>query len=320
MKIVVLDGYTLNPGDLSWRGLEALGECIVHDRTSLDQIVERARDAEIVLTNKTPLRKEVLIQLSKLRYIGVLATGFDVVDIEAATEQGITVTNVPAYGTNAVAQFTMAMLLELCHRIGRHDTSVHAGDWMRSPDFCYWRSPLVELTGKTIGLIGLGRIGTEVATLASAFGMRVLAYKPNQQEAPPLDLIKWTSFDELLTHADVVSLHCPLTPKTQGMINKEALDKMKPTAFLLNTSRGKLIDEQELADALNEGRLAGAALDVLSAEPPQRDNPLLTARNCVIKPHIAWATTEARERLMQIAIENIERFLQGHPQNVVNQV
>lgn len=320
MNIVILDGYTLNPGDLSWSRLKTFGDLSVYNRTPADQIVARARDAEIVLTNKTPLRKEVLQQLPKLRYIGVLATGYDVVDIEAAAERGITVTNVPSYGTGSVAQFTMAMLLELCHQIGRHDASVHAGDWTRSPDFCYWRSPLVELAGKTMGLIGLGRIGTEVAKLADAFGMRVLAYKPKQQEAPPLELIKWASLDELLTHADVVSLHCPLTPKTEGMINKEALDKMKSSAYLLNTSRGKLVVEQDLADALNEGRLAGAALDVLSMEPPQTNNPLLTARNCVITPHIAWATAEARERLLQVAVENIESFLKGHPQHVVNQV
>lgn len=316
-NITVLDGYTLNPGDLSWEGLHALGNTTIYERTAPEQIVERAGHSEIVLTNKTPLRKETLEQLPNLKYIGVLATGYDVVDVKAAAEQQIVVTHIPSYGTDSVAQFVFALLLELCHRTGLHDTSVKQGDWSRSKDFCYWKAPLIELAGKTFGIVGLGRIGMRTAEIAKAFGMNVVAFSRSMDQTPP-DGIQWMELNELLAVSDVVSLHCPLTPETEGFINRSALSRMKPSAFLINTARGKLLNEQDVADALNEGRLAGAALDVLAVEPPDGTSPLLTARNCIITPHLAWATQEARSRLLKTAIENIQAYIDQRPMNVVN--
>jgi glycerate dehydrogenase len=318
MKIVVLDGHALNPGDLSWDGLRAIGELQVFDRTPEDQIVARAHDGEIVLINKTHLSAQTLRQLKNTRYIGVLATGYDNVDVQAAHELGITVTNVPTYGTVSVAQFVFALLLELCHHVGLHSEATRAGEWSRSPDFSFWKTPLIELAGKTIGIVGFGRIGQRVAELAVAFEMRVVAADEVKRPVPAWPGFRWYEVDELLANADVVSLHCPLLPQTQGMINAKSLALMKPSAFLINTSRGPLVVEQDLADALNGGRLAGAAVDVLSSEPPSADNPLLRAKNCIVTPHIAWATKEARTRLLEAAVANLRAFREGHPINVVN--
>ena len=320
MKIVVLDGHALSPGDLSWEGLRAIGELQIFDRTAEDQIVARAHDAEIVLTNKTELSAQTLRQLKKTRYIGVLATGYDVVDVQAARELGISVTNIPTYGTASVAQFTFALLLELCHHVGLHSEATRVGEWSRSPDFSFWKAPLTELAGRTIGIVGMGQIGRRVAELAVAFEMQVVGADEVKRPVPAWPGFRWYEVDELLANSDVVSLHCPLLPQTRGIINSKSLARMKPTAFLINTSRGPLVVEQDLADALNSGRLAGAAVDVLSSEPPSADNPLLPAKNCIVTPHIAWATKEARTRLLETAIANLRAFLDGHPINVVNQV
>jgi len=317
MKIVVLDGYALNPGDLSWDALGALGELQVFDRSAEDQIVARAHDAEIVLTNKTRLPVQILRQLTSTRYIGVLATGYDIVDVNAARELNISVTNIPTYGTASVAELTFALLLELCHHVGLHGEAIRAGEWSRSADFSFWKTPLVELAGKTIGLIGLGQIGRRVAELAVAFEMRVIAADAIRSPVPDWPGFQWCEVDELLRQADVVSLHCPLLPQTRGVINAKSLALMKPSAFLINTSRGPLVVEADLADALNNGRLAGAALDVLSSEPPSPDNPLLRAKNCIVTPHIAWATKEARTRLLDMVVANLRAFLDGRPVNVV---
>ena len=317
MTTVVLDGFTLNPGDLSWEALERLGPTQIHDRTPPELILPRAGDATIVLTNKTALTRETLGALPKLKYVGVLATGYNVVDIAFARERGILVTNVPGYGTNSVAQFTFALLLELAHHVGHHSKTVQEGRWSRSADFCYWDSPLLELHSLTFGVIGFGQIGRAAAKLAEAFGMRVVVHNRSR----PTDLPShygFVSLDDLLRESDVVSLHCPLTPENKQFINAQRLSLMKPTAFLLNTSRGPLLDEQAVANALNEKRLAGAAVDVLSVEPPSADNPLVAARNCLVTPHIAWATRAARARLMDIAIDNIRAFMAGTPRNVVN--
>jgi glycerate dehydrogenase len=317
MKIVVLDGYALNPGDLSWEQLRAIGDLQVFDRTPDDQILERAHEAEIVLTNKSRLSAQILRQLKKTRYIGVLATGYDVVDIAAAREVGISVTNIPTYGTSSVAQFTFALLLELCHHVALHADATRAGEWSRTMDFSFWKTPLIELAGKTIGVIGFGKIGRRVGEIARVFELRVIAADAFRS---PVDWpgFSWCEVDELLTQADVVSLHCPLSPQTQGIINANTLALMKPSAFLINTSRGPLVLEQDLADALNAGRLAGAAVDVLSSEPPSADNPLLLAKNCIVTPHIAWASKEARTRLLNTAVANVSGFLNGDPVNVVN--
>jgi glycerate dehydrogenase len=317
-KIVVLDGFALNPGDLSWDALRAMGELQVFDRSADDQVVARAQDAEIVLTNKTRLSAQVLRQLKKIRYIGVLATGYDVVDVDAARERKIPVTNIPTYGTASVAQFTFALLLELCHHVALHGEATRADEWSRSIDFSFWKTPLVELAGKTIGLIGLGQIGRRVAEIALAFEMRVIAADAVRSPVPDWTGFRWCEVDELLALADAVSLHCPLLPQTRGIINAKSLAMMKPTAFLINTSRGPLIVEHDLAEALNHERIAGAALDVLSSEPPSPDNPLLRAKNCIVTPHIAWATKEARTRLLDTATANLRAFLDGHPVNVVN--
>ena len=325
MKIVVLDGYTLNPGDLAWDDLKALGPCDIYDRTSPDQVLRRAAEAEILLTNKTEIGREHTQNIPKLKYIGILATGTNIVDLAAAREKGIVVSNVPAYGTSSVAQTTIALLLELTQHVGPHSESVHQGRWTSNPDWCYWENPLIELDGLTMGIIGLGRIGTAVAGVAVALGMKVIAYgrassrntviAENPQSAPA---IRRVDLETLFRQSDTVSLHCPLTPETKHLINAQRLSWMKPSAFLLNTSRGQLVDENALAAALNSGRLAGAGLDVLSQEPPPANNPLLSAKNCVITPHLAWATKAARSRLMQVAVENVRAFLGGKPQNVVN--
>ncbi|MGK6350997.1 D-2-hydroxyacid dehydrogenase [Parapedobacter sp. DT-150] len=318
MKIIVLDGYTLNPGDLNWNGLERHGDVSVYDRTAPDEIVDRAKGAEAVFTNKVPLDAQTLERLPDVKYIGVLATGYNIVDVNYAKQRGIVVTNIPGYGTTSVVQLTFALLLELCHRVQRHSDSVMEGKWSRSPDFCFWDYPLVELSGKTLGIVGFGDIGQKVADVATAFGMHVLGYSRTQTDQSHRKNFSWTSLDELLAQADVVSIHCPLTPQTKGLINAGTLAQMKPGAFLLNTSRGPIIVEEDLAEALNSGRLAGAGLDVLTAEPPPSGNPLFGAKNCMITPHIAWATAGARSRLMGMAVDNLSAYVNGTPINVVN--
>jgi len=318
MKIVILDGYTLNPGDLSWDWLQPFGEVVIYDRTPAEDVVERARGAEVIFTNKTPVDGAALRQLPSLRYIGVLATGYNIVDIETAKHQGIFVSNAPAYGTASVVQHTFALLLELCVHVQRHSDSVFDGDWRRSPDFSYTRHPLVELSGKTMGVVGFGDIGRKVGEIAAAFGMRVLATGRQVKQPRAGETFEWVELDELVRQSDVVSLHCPLTPDTRGMIHKKRLRMMKPSTFLLNTSRGPLIVEEDLADALNHDIIAGAGVDVLSQEPPRTDNPLLHAKNCLITPHIAWATQEARSRMMAITQANLVAFVAGRPVNVVN--
>lgn len=318
MRIIVLDGYTLNPGDLTWDRIKANGELTVYDRTPADKIVERAQGAEIIFTNKTPLTAEVLKKLPGLKYIGVLATGYNVVDTEAAKELGIIVTNIPTYGTAAVAQFTFALLLEMCHHVWAHSEEVKRGAWSNNPDFCFWNYPLVELAGKTLGIIGFGRIGRAVAEIGQALGMKVVAYDRFRDDSLETETLRYAELDELLAIADVISLHCPLFEDNKGMINRNTIAKMKDGVMLINTSRGPLIVEEDLAEALNSGKVAGAALDVLSVEPPKVDNPLLKAKNCIVTPHIAWAPKESRERLMNIAADNLERFLAGNPVNVVN--
>ena len=317
MKITVLDGYALNPGDLSWEGLEKLGDLEVFDRTMVDEVVQRAAGAAIVLTNKTPLPDFVIRQLPDLRCICVLATGYNVVDLEAAKQRGVVVSNVPTYGTASVAQFVFALLLELCHNVRLHADAVRAGEWSRSLDWSFWKSPLTELAGKTMGIVGFGRIGRAAGRIADALGMRVLACDTYQGDAPLYTGFRWATLEEVLRESDVVSLHSPLFPETRGMIHAGTLALMKPSAFLINTSRGPLVVDQDLAEALNAGRLAGAGLDVLSIEPPLANNPLLQARNCLVTPHIAWATREARSRLMEIVVDNVASFLAGTPRNVV---
>lgn len=318
MKIVVLDGYTLNPGDLSWDALNQLGDVTVHDRTPYDKIVERSQGAEVLLTNKTPLDAATLNQLPDLKYVGVLATGYNIVDIATCKQKGIPVSNVPGYGTGAVAQFVFALMLELCLHVQKHSDAVFEGKWSRSADFCFWDYPLIELAGKKLGIIGFGAIGQKVADIAAAFDMQIIAHSRTQTDQSQRKNFKWVSVDELLSQSDVVSIHCPLTPETQGLINAENLRKMKPTAFLINTSRGPIINDADLADALNNNVIAGAGIDVLSKEPPPADNPMFKAKNCIITPHIAWAAKEARARLMDIAVNNLKAFIAGQPANVVN--
>lgn len=318
MKIVVLDGYTLNPGDLSWEGLEALGDVTVYERTPADKVVERTQDADVIFTNKAPLTADQLRQLPKLKFIGVLATGYNIVDVAAARQQGIVVSNVPGYGTASVVQLTFALLLELTLHVQRHSDAVMEGRWAGSADFSFWDYPLIELAGKTMGIIGFGSIGEKVADVATAFGMSIIGSKRHRTDQSHRPDFRWADLPELLEQADVVSIHCPLLPETQGLINKDSLAMMKPSAFLLNTSRGPIIVEQDLANALNRGVIAGAGIDVLSAEPPAADNPLMTAKNCLITPHIAWATQEARKRLMAMTVENLTAFQKGYPVNVVN--
>ena len=315
MNIVVLDGHALNPGDLDWAGLRALGSCEIYERTSPGDVVQRAANAAAIFSNKVQITREHLQRLTKLRYIGVLATGTNNVDLVAAKERLVTVTNVPAYGTQSVAQATLALLLELTNHVGQHSDSARRGNWTKNPDWCYWEKPLVELAGLTIGIVGYGRIGHAVAVLAAAFGMKILAASSTTKpDRPPA---RFVDLETLFRESDVVSLHCPLTPQTQSLVNKERLSWMKPTAFLLNTSRGPLVDEAALANALNSGKIAGAGLDVLSIEPPPADQPLLKASNCIITPHQAWATHAARARLLDIAVENLKAYLAGNPVNVV---
>lgn len=316
MNIVVLDGFTLNPGDLSWEELKSLGPCAIYDRTPPAALAERATAADLLLTNKTELTGATIQSLPRLKCIGVLATGTNVVDMAAARARGIPVTNVPAYGTKSVAQLTFALLLELAQHVGHHAQTVREGRWTHSADWCYWDLPLIELDGLTLGVVGMGRIGRAVAELGAAFGMKVLASTQSVSAAPPF--VRLVELETLFRKSDVVSLHCPLTPQTANLVNARRLSLMKSTAFLLNTSRGPLVDQAALADTLNSGRIAGAALDVLTTEPPPADDPLLTARNCIITPHLAWATRAARSRLMNIAVENVRAFLQGKAQNVVN--
>lgn len=318
MKIVVLDGYTLNPGDLSWQQLKELGELIVYDRTPANEVINRSEGASALITNKTIIDRSIIISLPQLKYIGVLATGYNVVDIAAAREHGITVTNVPAYSTDSVAQLTFALLLDLTLHARDHSNGVHEGKWVRSEDFSYRDYPLTELAGKTIGIIGFGSIGQKVADIAGAFGMKVAAYSRTRTDQTDRKNFKWVSLDEIFTGSDVVSVHCPLVPDTKELVRIEYLRKMKPSAFLINTSRGPVVNENDLAYALNEGLIAGAGLDVLSTEPPLAGNPLLTAKNCIITPHIAWSTFEARCRLIDTAIGNLASWIKGKPVNVVS--
>jgi glycerate dehydrogenase len=316
MNIVVLDGFTLNPGDLSWDELKVLGPCRIYDRTAPEEIVARCASAGILLTNKAALTRDHILALPELRYIGVTATGTNVVDLEAARSREIPVTNVPAYGTKSVAQTTFALLLELTQHVGHHARTVRQSQWSRSLDWCYWERPLIELDGLTLGIIGFGRIGRAVAEMAAAFGMQVLAAYHNVKEGHAF--VRFVDLETLFRTSDVVSLHCPLTAETRNLVNAQRLAWMKPSAFLLNSGRGPLVDEAALAEALNRGQIAGAGLDVLSVEPPPAANPLLQAKNCYITPHLAWATRAARDRLLSAAVANVRSFLEGHPRNVVN--
>ena len=315
MKTVVLDGFCLNPGDLEWTAFEQLGELTVYDRTPANLVVERSKDAAALLTNKTVLNAENMSQMPNLKYVGVLATGYNVVDLEYASSRGITVTNIPAYSTASVAQMVFAHILNITNSVEHHSQMVHSGAWSSSIDFCFWDRPQVELAGKTIGLVGLGNTGMATARIALAFGMKVIAVT-TKKNLP--NEIKSVSYNELWRQSDIISLHCPLSADTRNLVNASTIAQMKPTVIVINTGRGPLIDERALADALNSGRIAAAAVDVLSTEPPAADNPLLTAHNCQITPHIAWATREARERLMGIAFANLKAFADGRPVNVVN--
>ena len=316
-KIVVLDGYVLNPGDLSWKPLESLGSVTVYDRTPAEKIVERIADADIILTNKTPITRQTLLDCPSVKYVGALATGFNTIDIAAAKELGVAVTNVPAYSTDAVAQFTMALLLEVCHHVGEHSRGVMAGDWVRSIDFCYWQYPQIELAGKTMGILGFGRIGQATGRIAKALGMRILAFDTSPNDSGR-EIAEYVSLDTLLAESDVISVHCPLFEDTRGIICKANIDKMKDGVILLNNSRGPLVVEQDLADALNSGKVYAAGLDVVAIEPIQPDNPLLSAKNCIITPHISWASKESRQRLLDIAVDNLRQFLNGTPINTVH--
>lgn len=318
MKIVILDGYTENPGDLSWEGFESLGELVVYDRTKQEDIIPRIGNAEIVITNKTPLDKKVFEACPSIKYVGVLATGYNVVDIEAAKERNIPVSNIPTYGTAAVAQYTFALLLEICHHVGKHNDAVKSGKWTSCPDFCFWDYPLIELAGKTFGCIGYGRIGQNAGKLAQCFGMKVIAYDEYQNKELENENMRYVDLDTLLAESDVISLHCPLLPSTNGIINKDTIAKMKDGVIIINTSRGPLIVEEDLKKGLVDSKIYYAAVDVVSSEPISEDNPLLTAPNCIITPHIAWAPKESRKRLLDIAVSNLEAYLSGKPVNVVN--
>ncbi len=322
MKGVILDGYTLNPGDLSWKELEKICDLTVYDRTAydiggLEDIIQRIGDAEIVFTNKTPLPAEALQAAHKLKFIGVLATGYNIVDTATANNLGIVVTNIPAYSTSAVSQMAIALLLEICHHVGAHDAAVKRGEWENNPDWCFWKYPLIELDSKTMGIIGLGRIGQATARIAQAMGMNVLAYSRSQNDKLESPTLKYVKLDRLFAESDVICLHCPLFDSTKGIINKNNIEKMKTGAIIINNSRGQLVVEEDLADALNRGKVGGAALDVVSTEPIKADNPLLKAKNCLITPHISWAPLETRQRLMDIATENLRQYLAGTPINVV---
>lgn len=316
MKIVLLDAHTANPGDVSWAPLEAIAPCQIHPRTPLAETVARCADAEIVITNKAVLNREIIEALPKLKYIGVTATGYNIVDVVAAKERGIVVTNVPGYSSPAVAQLVFSLILELTNHVGHHAQTVRDGRWVASPDFCYWDHPIIELSGRTLGIIGYGDIGSSVARIAVAFGMKVLASKRDWKTAPT-EGVTPASIDEVFQNSDFISLHCPLTDATKHLVGERTIALMKPTACIINTGRGPLVDEAALAQALNAGRIAGAGLDVLSVEPPKTDNPLLTAKNCLITPHIGWASHEARVRLIDIVASNLKAFLEGKPVNVV---
>ena len=320
MKITVLDGYTENPGDLSWDGLAALGELAVYDRTPLDdeeEIIRRIGDADVVVTNKTPISARIMDACPRMRFIAVLATGYNIIDTAAAKERGIPVSNVPAYGTASVSQFSIALLLEICHHIGHHNAAVHSGRWESSQDFCFWDYPLIELEGKTMGIIGFGRIGQAEGRVARALGMRVLALNHHPSDKGRA-IAEYVDMDTLLKESDVITLHCPLTPENTGFINQETISRMKDGVILINNARGQLINEQDLADALNSGKVAAAGLDVVSTEPIRGDNPLLKAKNCIITPHISWAPKESRQRIMDCTEENIRAYLAGAPVHVVN--
>lgn len=320
MKIVVLDGYTENPGDLSWEALAALGDLTVYDRTSLtddQEIIARIGDAEVVFTNKTPIRKAVIDACPQMKFISVLATGYNVVDYVYAREKGIPVTNIPTYGTAAVGQFAIAMLLEICHHVAHHSEAVHQGRWESCPDWCFWDYPLIELSGKTMGIIGFGRIGQQTGRIAKAMGMKILAFDHHPKDSGR-EIAEYVDLDTLLQSSDVIALHCPLFPETEGLINKDTIAKMKDGVILLNNSRGPLVVEQDLADALNSGKVYAAGLDVVSTEPIRGDNPLLKAKNCIITPHISWAPKESRQRIMDAAVENLKAYLAGDPIHVVN--
>lgn len=320
MKIVVLDGYTENPGDLSWKGIEEFGELKVYDRTPLDdeaEIINRIGGADVVFTNKTPINKKIIDACKNLKFISVLATGYNVVDIDYAKSKNIPVSNIPTYGTDAVGQFAIALLLEICHHIGHHDKVVKEGKWENCPDFCFWDYPLIELAGKTMGIIGFGRIGQKTGAIAKAIGMKILAYDEYPNDFGK-EIAEYVSFDALLKNADVIALHCPLFSSTQGIINKNTISKMKDGVIILNNSRGPLIVEQDLADALNSGKVYAAGLDVVSTEPIKGDNPLLKAKNCFITPHISWAPKESRQRIMDMSADNLRAFVNGNPINVVN--
>lgn len=318
MRLVVLDGYTLNPGDNPWTEVAKQVDFTVYERTPAELIVERSVGAEILLTNKTPLTAATLAQLPQLRFISVLATGYNIVDTTAAAERGVAVSNVPEYSTDSVAQLVLALLLHFCHQPARHDQRIREGYWQNCGDFCFWVAPLRELVGLKMGIVGFGRIGRRVGELAHALGMDVLAHDVARQAPPAYERFGWRSLEEVFAQSDVVTLHCPQTADNAGLVNRKLLSLMKPTALLINAARGGLIQEQDLADALNRGTLAGAALDVLSSEPPPPDHPLLHAKNCLLTPHIAWATVEARRRMMAVTAENVAAFLRGQPQNVVN--
>ena len=320
MKIVVLDGYTENPGDLSWAGLEALGELTVYDRTSLtdeEEVIQRIGDAEMVFTNKTPITRQVIDVCPSIRFIALLATGYNVVDVAYAKERGIPVSNVPVYGTRSVSQFAIALLLEVCHHIGHHDQTVHQGKWERCADWCYWDYPLVELAGKTMGVIGLGNIGRHTAAIAGALGMRVIAYDAWQNDEGRA-VAKYVELDQLFAESDCIVLHMPLLPFNTGIINRENISKMKDGVILINNSRGQMVVEHDLAEALNSGKVAAAALDVVSTEPMKGDNPLLTAKNCILTPHMSWGAKESRQRIMDCSVENAKAFLADKPIHVVN--
>ncbi len=317
MKIVMLDAFTTNPGDLSWDNFNLLGDLTVYDRTPSDKVIERAKDADIVITNKTPITKDIIDCLPRLKFIALMSTGYNIVDYVYLKEKGIPVSNIPSYSTDAVAQLVMSFILELAMNVGLHSKSVKYGEWSECDDFCYWKTPLTELSGKTLGIFGLGKIGRAVAERARAFGMNIVAYAPRIHGDEP-EYIKLLSLDDMLSVSDIVSMHCPLTPETEGIVNYDFISKMKDGAYFINTSRGTIVNETALADALNTEKLGGAGLDVLSTEPPMKDNPLLSAKNCFITPHIAWASFETRKRLVGILYENIRAFIDGKPQNVIN--
>ena len=317
MKIVILDGYVENPGDLSWDGFEALGELVVFDRTPADKIIERIGGSEAVIVNKVPISEKTLDACPGIKYIGVTATGFNIVDVAAAKSKGIPVTNIPTYGTAAVGQFAIALLLEICHHVGHHSLAVKEGRWEKNDDWCFWDYPLIELAEKTMGIIGFGRIGQNTGAIAKAMGMKIIAFDEYPNDTGK-SIAEYVSLENLLAESDVISLHCPLFPSTEGIINKESISKMKDGVIIINNSRGPLIVEHDLADALNSGKVYAAGVDVVSIEPIRSDNPLLKAKNCIITPHIAWAPKESRRRLMDIAVNNLKAFKEGNPVNVVN--